>query len=107
MPCITCLPADWSTYWSWRENGRRIVEVDPVAAANVKRMFHLYAYENQTIEGIIRRFAAEGIVCRPDAPRWRRNSMTTRSGRCFENKSWRSPGLVETVKKVSSPVALS
>ena len=62
-------------YRNVRANGRRVVEVDPVAASNVKRMFHLYAYENQTIEGIIRRFAAEGIVCRPDTPRWSRNSI--------------------------------
>jgi site-specific DNA recombinase len=58
-----------------RANGRRVVELDETEATNVRKMFHLYAYENHTLEGIVRRFADDGIVFRPSTPRWSRTSV--------------------------------
>ena len=58
-----------------RANGRRVIEFDPVAAANVRRMFHLYAYENHTLEGVVKRFADDGIEYRPSTPKWSRTSV--------------------------------
>jgi site-specific DNA recombinase len=58
-----------------RRDGRRIVELDEAEAANVRRMFHLYAYENHTLEGIVKRFAEEGIEYRPSTPRWNKTSI--------------------------------
>lgn len=40
-----------------RRDGRRIVELDEAEATNIRLMFHLYAYENHTLEGIVSRFA--------------------------------------------------
>jgi site-specific DNA recombinase len=58
-----------------RANGRRVVELAETEAANVREMFHLYAYENHTLEGIVRRFADDGIVYRPSTPHWSRTSV--------------------------------
>ncbi len=58
-----------------RENGRRLVIVDETEAANVKRMFHLYAYENHTLDGIVKRLGEDGIQYRPSSPRWSRTSV--------------------------------
>lgn len=55
--------------------GRRLVEVDPGNAAKVKRIFQLYAYERVTIEGLIDRLAAEGILYRRSTPRFNRTSL--------------------------------
>ena len=62
-------------YRNVRANGRRIVEVDPAAAANVRRIFQLYAYENQTLESVVRRLHEEGATYRPSAPRFNRTSV--------------------------------
>jgi hypothetical protein len=62
-------------YRNVRSNGRRIVEVDPEAAANVRRIFQLYAYENQTLQGIVDRLHKEGIIYRPSTPRFNRTSV--------------------------------
>ena len=35
-----------------RANGRRVIELHEAEAMNIRRMFHLYAYENCTLEGI-------------------------------------------------------
>ncbi len=58
-----------------RADGRRVIELDPVAAANVRRMFQLYAYQNYTLDGIVKRFAEDGIEYRPSTPRWKRTSV--------------------------------
>lgn len=38
-------------------------------------MYQLYAYENHTLDGIVRRFAEDGILYRPSLPRWSRTSI--------------------------------
>ena len=62
-------------YRNIRVNGRRVVEVDPVAAANVQRIFQLYAYENKTLEGVVGRLSEEGAVYRESTPRFNRTSV--------------------------------
>lgn len=64
-------------YCNVRRDGRSIVEVDPVRAANVRRMFQLYAYENLTLEGVVERLADEGCTYRPSCPRFNRTSVHT------------------------------
>jgi len=48
-----------------RKDGRGMVEIDPIPAANIKRIFHLYAYENLTLDGLVERINAEGMAFRP------------------------------------------
>ncbi|MBL9084252.1 MAG: recombinase family protein [Planctomycetales bacterium] len=62
-------------YRNVRKDGRGMVEVDPATAANVKRFFHLYAYENLTLDRLVDRLAAEGIVYRASTPRFLRSSL--------------------------------
>jgi len=64
-------------YCNVRRDGRSIVEVEPARAANVRRMFHLYAYENLTLEGVVQRLADEGAICRKTSPRFNRTSVHT------------------------------
>ena len=65
-------------YRNVRANGRRVIELDPAAAENVRRMFRLYAFENLTLEGIVKRFADDEINYRPSTPRWSRTSVHNR-----------------------------
>jgi site-specific DNA recombinase len=62
-------------YRNVRINGRSIVEVDQVAATNVRRIFQLYAYENCTLEGVVARMASEGHQYRLALPRFSRTSI--------------------------------
>jgi site-specific DNA recombinase len=62
-------------YRNARKDGRGIVEVDSDAAANVKRIFHLYAYENLTLDGVVERINGEGRVWRKSQPKFPRSSI--------------------------------
>ncbi len=62
-------------YKNVRKEGRGIVEIDPVAADNVRRIFHLYAYGNQTIDGVTERMDAENRVWRKTTPKFPRSSI--------------------------------
>ena len=62
-------------YRNVRANGRRVIELESTAAENVRRMFRLYAFENHTLEGIVKRLADDGIEYRPSTPRWSRTSV--------------------------------
>jgi DNA invertase Pin-like site-specific DNA recombinase len=64
-------------YRNVRKSGRGIIEVDPAAAANVKRFYHLYAYENLTLDALILRMAKEGRAYRPSAAKFARGSLHT------------------------------
>jgi hypothetical protein len=64
-------------YRNVRTDGRGVIEVDPVPAANVRRMFHLYAYEGVTIDGLIDRLRREGMIYRPSTPKFPRTSVHT------------------------------
>jgi hypothetical protein len=52
-----------------------MVEIDPVQAANVRRIFYLYAYENLTLDGLVERINAEGLVFRPATPKFPRSTV--------------------------------
>ncbi|MEP0843487.1 MAG: recombinase family protein [Phycisphaerae bacterium] len=62
-------------YRNVRKDGRGIIEIDPDAAANVKRIFHLYAYENLTLDGVVERINAEGRIWRKSVPKFPRSSI--------------------------------
>lgn len=62
-------------YQNTRANGRRVIELNEAEAVNVRRMFHLYAFENHTLEGIVKRFATDGVAYRPGNPGWSRTSV--------------------------------
>lgn len=62
-------------YRNVRINGRSIVEVDQVAAAKVRRIFHLYAYENCTLEGVVSKLAQEGVEFRQGKAGFSRTSI--------------------------------
>ncbi len=62
-------------YQNIRANGRRVIQLNEGEATNVRRMFHLYAFENHTLEGIVKRFKADGVVYRPGNPDWSRTSV--------------------------------
>ena len=62
-------------YRNVRKDGRGIVEIDPQAAANVKRIFHFYAYENVTLDGLVERMHVEGRVFRDAQPKFPRSMV--------------------------------
>jgi site-specific DNA recombinase len=62
-------------YRNVRKSGRGLVEVDPVPAANVRRIFHLFAYENHTLDTLVEQFANEGRQFRSSMPRFPRSSV--------------------------------
>ncbi len=62
-------------YRNIRKNGRGMVEIDPVPAENVRRIFHLYAYENLTLDGLVERINVEGMVFRTATPKFPRSSV--------------------------------
>ena len=62
-------------YRNFRKDGRGLIEIDPDTAENVRRMFHLFAYEPLTIDGLVERLHAEGRKFRPTMPQFPRSSV--------------------------------
>ncbi len=62
-------------YRNVRRDGRGLIELDPVAAENVRRMFKLFAYEPLTIDGLVERLHQEGRTFRPTMPKFPRSSV--------------------------------
>ncbi len=62
-------------YRNIRKDGRGIIETDAEQAANVKRIFQLYAYENLTIDGVVERINGEGRIWRKSQPTFPRSSV--------------------------------
>ncbi len=62
-------------YRNVRKDGRGMIEIDPQAAANVRRIFHLYAYENVTLDGLVERINAEGLIFRSSQPKFPRSTV--------------------------------
>ena len=58
-----------------RVNGRRLIGTNETEAANVRRVFHLYAYGNCTIDGVVKQFRKEGVIYREGKPNWSRTSV--------------------------------
>jgi site-specific DNA recombinase len=71
-----CGPAPYG-YRNIRKDGRGVIETEPQESANVKRIFHLYAYENLTLHGVVAKVNAEGRVYRPSQPKFPRSSIHT------------------------------
>lgn len=62
-------------YRNIRKDGRGVIELDSAAADNVRRIFHLYAYEPLTIDEVVGKLHAEGRSFRPASPRFPRSSV--------------------------------
>lgn len=62
-------------YRNVRHDGRSIVEIDVPAPANVRRIFHLYAYEPLTLDGVAERVRAENLIFRPGVQRFPRSMV--------------------------------
>ena len=62
-------------YRNVRVDGRGIVEVDPVSAPKVRRIFELFAYHGCTLDMLVERLAAEGIVYRDSVARFPRSTL--------------------------------
>jgi site-specific DNA recombinase len=57
-----------------RINGRSIVELDPIQAPKVKRIFKLFAYQPLTIELLITTLAKQGIYTDRN-PKWTKSTL--------------------------------
>ena len=62
-------------YLNIRKEGRSIVEVCPETAPKVRRIFHLFAYENLTLDALIERLEKEGMTYKSSAPKFARSSV--------------------------------
>ncbi len=62
-------------YRNIRQEGRGLIEIDPAAADNVRRIFQLYAYGNLTLDGVTERVNAEGRVWRNSQQAFPRSSI--------------------------------
>ena len=62
-------------YRNIRIDGRGIAKIDPVNGPKVKRIFELFAYHGLTLDMLIERLAAEGIVYRDSTPRFPRSTL--------------------------------
>ena len=62
-------------YRNIRKDGRGVVEVDQEAAANVKRIYQLYAYENMTLDVVTEQMNSESRVFRLSQPNFPRGSI--------------------------------
>ena len=62
-------------YRNIRRNGRGEVELDPVTAENVRRIFQLYAYEPLTLDELVAKLAQEGRMFRSPSTPFPRSSV--------------------------------
>ncbi len=62
-------------YRNVRKDGRGLSEIDPQAAANVARIFQLYAYEPLTLDALKARLEKEGLTYRDAAPAFTRSKL--------------------------------
>src|SRR3984885_2140607 len=62
-------------YRNVRKEGRGIVEIDPVPADNVRRIFQLFAYEPLTLDGVVARLHAQARSFRDSTPHFPRSSI--------------------------------
>lgn len=67
-------------YRNVRKDGRGLVELDPEAADNVRRIFHLFAYEPLTLDALVDRLRVEGRQFRTRCRRFREVRSTISFG---------------------------
>ena len=71
-------------YLNVRKDGRCVTTTDKGAAVTVKRIFQLYAYESLTLDELRNRLHEEGVIYRPDTPRFPRSTLhRLLSDRCY------------------------
>ncbi len=58
-----------------RKDGRCVTTTDEAAAATVKRIFHLYAYEPLTLDALRDRLHKEHVIYRPETPKFTRSKL--------------------------------
>jgi site-specific DNA recombinase len=64
-------------YRNVRKDGRGVVVVDPLHAENVRRIFHLFAFEPLTLDALVERLHVERRVYRNSTPRFERSKIHT------------------------------
>ena len=62
-------------YKNVRRNGRGVVTIHREQADNVRRIFHLYAYESMTLDDVVQKMHEEGRIFRKATPRFPRSSV--------------------------------
>ena len=62
-------------YRNVRKEGRSLVEFDPVPADNIRRMFHLFAYEPLTLDALVAKLEREGREFRPGSRKFPRSKV--------------------------------
>lgn len=62
-------------YRNVRKDGRSIVEIDPETSENVKRIFHLYAWEPLTLDELVVKLEVEGRMFRSPSTPFPRSSV--------------------------------
>ena len=62
-------------YINVRREGRGLVDIDPDTADNVRRIFHLFAYANHTLDTLVEKLSEEGRQFRPSTPKFPRSSV--------------------------------
>lgn len=62
-------------YRNVRVDGRGLVEVDPVAGENVRRVFELYAYRGHTLDSLSGALKAEGLTYSKSRPMFPRSTL--------------------------------
>ena len=62
-------------YRNVRKNGRGMVEIDPLPADNVRRIFHLFAWEHHTLDTLTEKLTVEGRQFRASMPKFPRSSV--------------------------------
>ncbi len=62
-------------YRNIRKEGRGVIEFDPLPAENVRRMFHLFAYEPLTLDNLVERLEREGRAFRPGSRKFPRSKV--------------------------------
>jgi site-specific DNA recombinase len=67
-----------------RINGRSIVELDPIQAPKVKRIFELFAFQPLTLETLIDTLARQGIIYSDRNPTWTKSTLH----RLLHNRSY-------------------
>lgn len=67
-----------------RINGRSIVELDPIQAPKVKRIFELFAFQPLTLESLIDTLERQGIIYTDRQPKWTKSTLH----RLLHNRSY-------------------
>jgi len=72
-----------------RVNGRSIVELDPIQAPKVKRIFELFAFQPLTLETLIDTLARQGIIYTEKQPKFTKSTLhRILHNRIYINEVW-------------------